>query len=120
MSVCLARAVVEGVALSLAHALEALREAGAPPARLLLTGGGSRSGLLSATLTGLTGLPGFVARGGGATLGAAQLAAVAVGIHPDLAAARVAMAPPLEPIAPQALPEGLLDRYRKAAVGRGD
>jgi xylulokinase len=106
-----ARATIEGVALSLARAMEALREAGAHPRRVLLTGGGSQSRLLSATLANLTGLPTFVSAGGDATLGAAQLAAVASGLYPDLEAARSALAPRLLPVEPEALPPGLLERY---------
>lgn len=117
---CLARSVIEGVALSVVQALEALVEIGARPARLLLTGGGSRSDVLAGTLAGLTGLPAFRAVGGGATLGAAQLAAVAGGIYPTLDAARAAMAPPLEPVTSIGQPDGLLERYRQAAAMRGD
>ncbi len=112
----LARAAIEGVALSLWLALEALKTAGAKPRRLLLTGGGSRSRLLGATLAGLTGLPTMAVRGGDATLGAAQLAAVAGGLFPDLAAARAAMAPALEPVPPVAVPPGLAERYRRLAA----
>lgn len=107
----MARAAIEGVALSLVHALDALRNAGAPVARILLTGGGSRSQLLTATLAGLTNLPTFVTRGGDATLGAAQLAGVAGGFFPDLGAARQAMAPALHPVEPETLPPGMLARY---------
>jgi xylulokinase len=107
----LARAVVEGVALSLALALEALVEAGAGPTRLIVTGGGGRSRLLAATMGGVTGLPVCWAREGDATLGAAMLAAVAAGLHPSLADARQAMAPSLEPVEPVALPADLFQRY---------
>jgi len=108
----LARAVFEGVALSLTTALQALQEAGAVPARLIVTGGGGHSQLLGGTLAGLTGLPTFRAIGGDATLGAAQLAGVAGGVFPNLAIARAAMAVPLEPVEPVPVPDGLPAQYR--------
>lgn len=111
----LARAAIEGVALSLYLALEALEQAGARPTRVLLTGGGSRNLLLAATLAGLTGLHTYVADGGDATLGAAQLAAVTAAIYPDLSTARKAMSPRLMPVAPTALPSCAVDQYRTVA-----
>jgi xylulokinase len=57
----LARAVVDGVACGLLDALDALGRFAPPPGRVVLTGGGARSGALRAVLAGLLDVPVVVA-----------------------------------------------------------
>lgn len=72
----LTRAVMEGVAFGLRDSLEALRQSGARPTRLLATGGGSRSDFWLQTLANILDLPLDLPRdaAAGAALGAARLA----------------------------------------------
>ena len=84
----LARAVAEGVAFALRDSVSILRELGAVPARLLLTGGGARSAFLRTLQAEVFGLPvGRTDREEGPAYGAALLAAVGAGAFPDLESA---------------------------------
>jgi xylulokinase len=88
----LARAVLEGVAFAERHALEALQEVVAPINRLCFSGGGSTSELWSQIMADVTGLPVSVPVSSESTaLGAAIVAAVAVGEFADFRSAVAAM-----------------------------
>ncbi len=75
----LARAVMLGVAFSLRDSLEALRQTGPIPARLIALGGGSRSPYWVAALATVLDVPVALPTAGaeGAALGAARLAVMA-------------------------------------------
>ena len=75
----LTRAVLEGVSFGLRDSLEALRGAGARPARLLAIGGGAASEYWLRLLASVLNLPLDVPAGGahGAALGAARLGRIA-------------------------------------------
>ncbi|MEO1058836.1 MAG: xylulokinase [Actinomycetota bacterium] len=97
----LARAAVDGVAFGLLDALDSLRRVGSPIERLVLTGGGSRSTALAATIASgagcaveLVDLDEAVAAGA-----ALQAAAAARGVAPADIAARWALGVrnPIEP-----------------------
>jgi xylulokinase len=82
-----ARAVMEGVALTLADARDCLAAAGASLERVGLTGGGAKSALWTQMIAAATGLTVARMRGGetGPALGAARLARMAAtGEPPDL------------------------------------
>src|SRR6516164_1784840 len=82
-----ARAVMEGVALTLADARDCLAAAGASLERVGLTGGGAKSDLWTRMIAAATGLTVARMRGGetGPALGAARLARMAAtGEPPDL------------------------------------
>ncbi len=76
----LARAVLEGVALAMADAAEALHQATPPPSIIFAIGGGARSPFWTQLLSDALGLPLSYAEGSevGPALGAAQLARYAV------------------------------------------
>ncbi len=82
------RAVLEGVCFALNDSLSILRELGLSPSQLLLTGGGARSALIRQLQAEIFGVPVCtVDREEGPAYGAALLAAVGVGVFPDLASA---------------------------------
>lgn len=96
----LVRAVLEGVALSLAQIVDLIRGIGVPIESLRVTGGGSRSDLWRRIIADAVGVPVEVpASREGSALGAALLAAVGVGMHADVrvAAARVTAVERLDP-----------------------
>ena len=96
----LTRAVLEGVSFGLRDGLEALREAGARPERLLAIGGGTRSRYWLEMLATILGLPlDLPAKGElGAALGAARLAICGVtGADPASVMTRPATAETIEP-----------------------
>jgi len=98
----LVRALMQGVAFALRDSLQALRDAGAAPERLLAIGGGARSDYWLHALATILDLPLDVPAAGelGAALGAARLAIVAdTGADP----AAVMSGPPIaRSIAPDA------------------
>jgi xylulokinase len=79
-----ARAVMEGVALTLAEARDCLAEAGAKISRVGLIGGGAKSGLWTKMIAAATGFTVVRMRGGetGPALGAARLARIAATREP--------------------------------------
>jgi len=97
----IARAVLEGIAYSLRHALEPLQEAGVRPERIILAGGLARAPLMQEIVAGVLKRPITPLRTvEQSALGAALLAAVGAGFYPDLATACravVAYGPPIEP-----------------------
>jgi xylulokinase len=79
------RAVLEGTAYGVRHNLEAMREMGAEPRRLVAVGGGARNRAWLQIVTDVTGVPQIVpARTVGASYGDAFLAGLAAGIVPDV------------------------------------
>lgn len=81
------RAILEGTAFGVRHNLEAMREMGADPRRLVAVGGGAQNRLWLQIVSDVTGLPQTVReRSIGAAYGDAFLAGVASGIVPDRAA----------------------------------
>ena len=100
----LARALLEGNAFALRDVLEAIRTTGHAPVEIVCVAGGARGDLLRQIRADVTGLP--VTRPDDVETtarGAAMLAAVGAGLHPDVPAASVAMASPrLEPLQPRA------------------
>jgi xylulokinase len=97
----IARAVLEGIAYSLRHALEPLQQAGVRPEHIILAGGLARAPLAQEIVAGVLGHPVALLRTAEqSALGAALLAAVGAGFYPDLATACravVAYGPPIEP-----------------------
>lgn len=103
----MARAVLESIALTLHQAQHHFTALGAAPSRVVINGGGSRATLLTGLMAAALGVPCGISPGSSLT-GAAMLAAVAVGLYPDLPAAVTAMAPSLHPVKPAAWdPEAL-------------
>ncbi len=79
------RAVLEGTAYGVRHNLEAMRELGAEPKRLVAVGGGAQSRLWLQIVTDVTGVPQVVPkRTVGASYGDAFLAGLATGIVANL------------------------------------
>jgi xylulokinase len=84
----LIRAVMEGVAYSLRDCLELFREIGVPVADVRASGGGARSLLWREIMADIFGVPVTTLEiGEGPAYGAALLASVGAGIHPDVPAA---------------------------------
>ncbi|WP_177217008.1 FGGY-family carbohydrate kinase [Amycolatopsis arida] len=80
------RAALEGIAYGVRHNLEVMRDAGGVAHRLVAVGGGVRGGLWTRIVSDVTGAEQQVpAETVGAALGDALLAAVAVGLDPDVA-----------------------------------
>jgi xylulokinase len=114
----LVRALLEGNAFALRDVLDAMRTAGLAPTELVCVGGGARGDLLLSIRADVTGLP--VTRPDDVETtarGAAMLAAVGAGLHPDVRTAVTEMAGPRrEPVVPdpdrQALYLAAHKRYR--------
>ena len=107
------RAALEGLAMEVRLHLEALEQAGAVRA-LVVMGGGARSALFCQIMADATGK--VVARSGSAEatcLGAAMLAAAAVGMHPTLEEATAAMSRVGERFAPGAAAPRYEELYRE-------
>jgi len=84
----MARAVLEGCAFAMRDVIERLIALGVPVSALLLVGGGAKSALWAQIRADTTGLPAEIpSKQDTSPIGAAMLAAVAVGAWPDLAAA---------------------------------
>lgn len=114
----LVRALIEGVGFAFADCLQRMRELGADPQALRLTGGGARDPAWRAILSAQLAVPLTpIAAEDGPALGAAILAQVGADLHPDLAHAVAAAvrspaageAPAPEPVARYA---ALHRRYR--------
>ena len=96
----LARAVLEGVALSLRDCLEALRGQGLTLTDCRLCGGGAGSPLWRQIVCDVLALPGVWVGGGDSASGAALLAAVAAGFFESLPAAVGAAVNTAAPVRP--------------------
>lgn len=78
------RAVLEGTAYGVRHNLEAMREAGGDPARIVAVGGGAQGGLWPRIVSDVTGVVQQVPEQTiGAAFGDAFMAAHAIGLAPD-------------------------------------
>jgi xylulokinase len=114
----LARALLEGNAFALRDVLDAMGTAGLAPTDLVCVAGGARGDLLLSIRADVTGLPVTRPEDVETTArGAAMLAAVGAGLHPDVRTAVAAMAGPRrEPVLPdperQAVYSGVHQRYR--------
>ena len=98
-----ARAILEGLAFAARDVIERLIALGLPAERVLLLGGGSRSAVWAQLRADLLGLPHDVAASADTCpIGAAMIAAVAAGVHGDLAAAAAFAPPPARSFAPAA------------------
>ncbi len=108
----LTRAVLEGITFALRDSLAILQELGRAPNEMLLTGGGAKSPLVRRLQAEIFGLPvATVNREEGPAYGAALLAAVGVGVYPDLASAAAAT---LTRSAPEVPAPGSHERYHEA------
>ncbi|MBN9326068.1 MAG: sugar kinase, partial [Cellulomonas sp.] len=83
-----ARAVLEGIAHSVVHALSAYDAAGADLSTITAVGGLTRNPVVMRAVSAMTGLDQRVAATSGASFGDAMLGALAVGALPDRDAAR--------------------------------
>ncbi len=108
-----ARAVLEGLAFACRDVADRLVELGLPAREAIVLGGGSRSAVWVQLRADALGLPHRVApRTDTCALGAAMIAAVAVGLTADLVTA-TALAEPLgEPVAPRGDLDDAYGRYR--------
>jgi xylulokinase len=115
----LVKATMEGIALELRLAMEALRTAGSPIVRCTVAGGGARSNWWMQLKADLLGIPVGVPRHAEpGTFGAALLAGVGLGTYASFieAADRVAMAHSFEPDAARAAAfASKVRRHRDAA-----
>lgn len=114
-----ARAVLEGLAFAARDVAERLAGLGLATREVIVLGGGGRSRVWMQLRADALGIPHRVAaRIDSCAVGAAMIAAVAIGAQPDLAAA-AALAPPagppFEPGAPGAL-DAAYARYRELAA----
>ncbi len=108
-----ARAVLEGLAFAERDVAERLVGLGLPAREILALGGGTRSAIWMQLRADAIGLPHAVAaRTDTCAIGAAMIAAVSVGIVPDLAAACALAPPPALRFEPQASLDDAYARYR--------
>jgi xylulokinase len=115
------RSVMEGVALACFDAFEALAQAGARPAQIIMAGGGARSKVWRQIVADVFNLPvRVVTAGDQAAVGAALLAGAGLGLFEATAAAR-AWASYKAPVLPETRANGayrrLLEIFR-AAYGK--
>jgi xylulokinase len=97
------RAVLEAMAFAERDVIDRLAGLGVATDRVLVLGGGRRSGLWTQVRADVTGRPHApAARGDTSAVGAAMLAAVAAGVFPDLAAAAALVPPPGFSVQPRA------------------
>lgn len=108
------RAIIEAIALTMHANIGAMvAEADRDLRSLVLSGGGANSPLFMQVFADVFGLPASRATGAaGASMGAAMLAAAAVGLHPDIDTAVAVMASERETFAPNL---EATDRYREIA-----
>lgn len=106
------RSILEAIALTMKSHVDAMtRELGISLREIVLSGGGAESALCMQVFADVFGIPTARARGpGGASLGSAVCAAVAAGLHPDIATAVARMERTREQFAPDA---GNADVYRR-------
>jgi xylulokinase len=108
-----ARAVLEGLAFACRDVATRLASLGLPAAHVVVLGGGTQSALWLQIRADALGLAHHVAaRTDTSAIGAAMLAAVAGGIHRDLAAACALAPPPRAVIAPRGSLDEAYARYR--------
>jgi sugar (pentulose or hexulose) kinase len=108
------RSILEAIALTMKYHVDAMcAELGIRLDEIVVSGGGSNSPLLVGIFADVFGIPASRSTGpGGASLGAAICAAVAVGVHHDIEAAVNAMTKGRESFAPDAANSAV---YRRLA-----
>jgi xylulokinase len=110
----LARAVLEGLAFACRDVADRLAHMGLVTDRVLLLGGGSRSDTWSQIRADVLGKPHDVAWSADTCpVGAAMIAAVAAGIHGDLAAAAATLPAPSRSFTPRASLDDAYARYQQ-------
>jgi xylulokinase len=106
----LVRALIEGVGFAFADCLLRMRSLGIEPPAVMLTGGGAKAELWRSILAAQLKVPLTTATAAeGPALGAAILAQVGAGLHPDLPSAVRAAVPPAPEL--QAAEADLMERY---------
>ena len=110
------RSILEGVALTMKHNVDAMRdELGLELTDIVISGGGAASPLFMQIFADSFGLPASrSAEQGGASLGAAICAAVGAGVHPDFETAVREMTGPRESFSPGS---AAADTYRQMNEG---
>jgi xylulokinase len=109
----LARAVLEGLAFAERDVIERLAALGLAVDRVLVLGGGSTSATWTQIRADALGRPHDVAaRSDTCPIGAAMIAAVAIGMQPDLATAAATAPPPATTMMPAASLDAAYERYR--------
>ncbi|HTR52526.1 MAG TPA: FGGY family carbohydrate kinase [Kofleriaceae bacterium] len=112
-----ARAVLEGLAFACRDVVERLAALGLPANELVALGGGAASRTWMQLRADVLGRPHHVTgRADTCAIGAAMIAAVAVGLHRDLATAAAHAPPPVETFQPRDSLEGAYARYREFAA----
>jgi len=98
------RSILEAIALTMKDKVDAMTgELGTTLREVVISGGGSTSPLFMQIFADVFGIPASRARGpGGASMGSAICAAVAIGAYPDFATAVARMEKPREVFAPNA------------------
>ena len=95
------RAIMEAVAFMIRRDLEGLGRLGITARELRVLGGGAKSRMWSQIKADVTGLPVVLpTQGEAASLGSAILAAVGIGLHPDIPSAVSAMVSAGKPLQP--------------------
>ena len=96
------RSILESIALTLKHHVDAMcAELGIALEEIVVSGGGSNSPLFMHIFADVFSIPASRSvDGGGASLGAAMCAAVAAGLHPDIATAAAKMSKARESFVP--------------------
>ncbi len=114
----IARAILEGLAFAERDVVDRLVALGLPAASVLVLGGGGRSTIWTQIRADALGRPHEIAARARDTcaIGAAMLAAVAVGMHADLAAAARTVPPPIATLSPQASLDEAYARYQALQI----
>ncbi|HEY0250259.1 MAG TPA: FGGY-family carbohydrate kinase, partial [Kofleriaceae bacterium] len=108
-----ARAILEGLAFGARDVIDRLTEIGLPTTDVLLLGGGARSQIWNHLRADILQRPHHVAaRTDTSAIGAAMIAATALGSFPDLTAAAATAPPPAATFYPRACDAAGYERYR--------
>jgi xylulokinase len=108
-----ARAVLEGLAFACRDVVERLAMMELACDRVLLLGGGARSRVWAQLRADVLGLPHDLGAADTCPIGGAMIAAVAVGLHRDLAAAAALVPPPAARVMPENRNDDAYARYRR-------
>ncbi|MCX5743364.1 MAG: FGGY family carbohydrate kinase [Proteobacteria bacterium] len=109
----LARAVLEGLAFACRDVVDRLRALGLRTDDVRVLGGGATSRVWAQIRADVLGLPHHLDPRETCALGAAMIAAVAAGAHPDLVAAAGQIVVPTEPVLPADDLDAAYGRYRR-------
>ncbi|HET8524755.1 MAG TPA: FGGY-family carbohydrate kinase [Thermomicrobiales bacterium] len=106
------RSLLEGTAYGVRHNIDAMRQLGVPPRRLVAVGGGAKNRLWLQIVSDVTGLPQVVpVQTIGASFGDAFLAGLATGLIPDRAAGQASWVSIRETIEPRLQHRATYDDY---------